>query len=345
MGSSILALALSSWALLLEPADGSTLACTDAAALDERIEGLVGRPVEPDEVVVRVHVLEPMPLRARVEIEFGGRTESRALEARDCDALLDAVALLVAVTLDPTEVPPAPEPPEPPEPEPAPEPPEPEPPEPEPEPAPDPERPALEPEPPEPAPPPSPPPRPAPPSGSITLAAGLLGGGEIGAIPRGTGGIRPTLRLTVRRLTVELAGDYWVRRRHRVLDTGETITVELGVAALRIGGLVGQGRVRVPIGGGLEAGSMRGAAFGLREARADRWPWLAGLAWASVLVRVGRRVDLTATLEGVVPLVRPTFTATRDDGAIVSLYTPSPVGARALAGVTVALLSVTDRRR
>lgn len=336
------ALALLLRALAPAPDVDPALACPDTAPLAGRIEELVGRPVAPSEVGVRLAILETEPLvRARVELEFGGRVEVRDLEAKSCDALLDAVALLVAVTLDPSEAPQVPEPP-PPEPPPlqtA---------EPEPQPVPE-----LEPEP-QPAPPPEPTPpsepeSPAPRPTSLDqrralgLAVGLFGGGEIGAIPRGTGGIRPVLRLSRGAFVAELSGDYWIRRRHQPLPTGETITVELGVAALRAGWALRRGAIRVPFCGGLEAGLMRGEGFGLRDSRSDHWPWAAALASAGVLVRLGARVDLGATIEGVVPFVRPTFTAARDDGSIVTLHTPSPVGARLLAGVSVELLGRRGR--
>jgi hypothetical protein len=177
------------------------------------------------------------------------------------------------------------------------------------------------------------------------LAIGLLAGGEIGAIPRGTGGLRPVVRLARGAFMAELSGDYWIRRRHQALASGESVTVELGVAAARACGVVGRGRVRTPLCGGLEGGLMRGAAIGLRDARSARYPWVAGLASAAILVRLGRRVDLTAAAEGFVAFVRPQFQAVRDDGSVVQLYAPSPVGVRLLAGVTIELLSVTEGSR
>lgn len=342
------ALALLLRALAPAPDVEPAPACPEGAPLAGRIEELVGRPVAPSELGVRLAILETTPLvRARVELEFGGRVEVRELEAASCDALLDAVALLVAVTLDPDEAPqvPEPPPPEPPlqtaEPEPAPEtelaP------EPEPEPAPEPEPEPTPPPPPEPEP-PAPTPRPTPLDRrrALGLAVGLYAGGELGAIPRGTGGVRPVIRLSRGAFVAELSGDYWIRRRHQPLATGETITVELGVVALRAGWALRRGALRVPLYGGLESGLMRGEGFGLRDSRDGRWPWAAALASVGLLVRLGARVDLGAAVEGVVPFVRPTFTAVRDDGSLVTLHAPSAVGVRMLAGISVELLG---RRR
>lgn len=288
---------------------------------------MLGRTVEPTEVFVRLTVLEGSPPRARIELDFEGQREIREVEGPDCNALVDAAALMIAITLDPLHVPP-PEPvppsesmPQPPEPE-----------------LPEPERPPepeleFDAEPPtrvdapvvsETSPTPTAPP--------VRMWLGLVAGGELGAIPRGTGGIRPSIHVTRGRFEAQVTGDYWIRRRTRAQPTGEGVAVELGVAALRGCGRIRRRRLTIPLCGGVEAGAMRGAGFGLRNVRSDIQPWVAGLASAGGRFRVSPRISLSVLAELFVSVVRPRFDAQAGDELLV-LHEPSPVGGRLLLGV------------
>jgi hypothetical protein len=298
------------------------------------VQELLGRvPAEHELRAVGVVSGGP-PWRLELETSIGGRSQRRALQAADCHAVAEAAALILAVSVDPLgmtqgpagerlvgpEVPRVAEPPPRREPSSS-------------------ERLAREPV--RPATTtdaeriaPSPRPRPR-------LGLRLGGGGEAGAIPGGTGGVRLGLALDGSRAFVQLEGSYWIDRfvalRPEAPPRGAE--VGLGTAALQAGVRLGGRRVGVPLSLGLEAGGLRTRPVGLDRPQQRVLPWVAGVVGVGVQWSASRRVALWGAVEGVLPVVRPRVRVGRmvDDGTVehVVLHEPAAVGVRALAGISI----------
>lgn len=304
-------------------------ACPTAAAVEQRVQELLGRmPAEHELHAVGVVSGGP-PWRLELETTIGGRRQQRALEADDCRAVAEAAALLVAVSVDPlglsqaTDVTP----------------------------------PAVA------APRPAAPTPTASPRGSstpATLDRGELevstpvrprprpwlrlragGGAEAVAIPGGTGGVRLGLALEGRRAFVQLEGSYFIDR-FAVLRDGPPRSgawVGLGTATLQGGVRLGGPRVSVPLALGLETGGLRTRAEGLAGGRDRVLPWLAAVVGIGVQWSASRRVALWGAVEAVLPVVRLRVRVGRggdgDEADDVVLHEPAVVGARALAGISI----------
>jgi len=246
----------------------------------------------------------------------------RALRARECVVLARAVALVIAVAVDPIAlvervefVEPATEPHEPP--------------------------PIV------PGPPPSPPvlapaivdprpqriiaPQPAPAKPprprsehALTLRGGLL----VGATPLATGAVALGYRLDRGLLRVEARVLYGTPRRHDYPDgVGARVqALTLGALACVAPELPG---VRFPLCLGLEAGPLVGRGLSTEAPRRRADLWASGLAAAAVVVRLSPRVALVVGGEFAVALRRPAFhLGTRDE-----LVRATALGARALVGL------------
>ncbi|SFE34079.1 hypothetical protein SAMN02745121_03912 [Nannocystis exedens] len=76
--------------------------CPDRAALLAGIARRRGKPLEPGQarVVARARAQGPHRYRLQLELEVAGRRERRVLHARTCEALVDGVALVVALAVD-----------------------------------------------------------------------------------------------------------------------------------------------------------------------------------------------------------------------------------------------------
>lgn len=298
--------------------------CPEAAAVERRVEELLGRtPAEHElHAVGTVHAGPPWRLELRTTI--GGRRQQRSLLGDDCRAVAEAAALILAVSVDPlgvdartdgpreAEAPGIPvlpgaieplvEPPTP--------------------------SPRLEPEPR-----PSVPPRPEP---RARVRVRLAGGGEWGAIPGGTGGVRGGLALEGERAILRLEGSYWIDRLARLGDgsTRRGGLVGLGTVGVQGGVRLGGPRLRVPLVLGLEAGGLRARGVDVRDSQRITLPWLAGVVGAGVQWALRPRVALWGALEGVVPLVRLRVRVGRGADGSTVLHEPAVVGARALVGVS-----------
>jgi hypothetical protein len=315
-------LLVAAWLASLPPRWNAPPPCPDEPAFQARVVAFAGRAPGPDEVLARATVTGGPPWVAVVDLELEGVSARRELAAAECDALADAVALVVAVTLDPVVVArtlreramlPArdmvPGPID--------------------EPVRDPVDTSIAPQV-NATPVVSQPrsrrrPRPAPVT-SLLIGAG----GELGAVPGGTGGFAVGATLMWPRARIEAIGRYWIRRRDRLASDGGA-DVELGTAGLRGCAQLAQRRLFVPLCAGAEAGGLVATGFGLPSARRAVIPWLAGTASATIGVHAAPPVALWAGVELAVPILRPRVTVATQP--TTELHVVAPVSGRLLGGV------------
>jgi hypothetical protein len=339
--------------------------CPDRASLLRAIARRLGRPLAPGAVTLvgRIDGLAGSPrYRLRLELTVAGRTQVRTLTGERCRPLVDATALLVAVSLAPAEPAPAPlavrgrdraapdpAPVEPSEPPPAADG--------EPPPAadgePPPELPSATPEPdptppdattptaPDPAPPPPsaparldatplpPAPAPSPSRRRPGALVRLHGGPEYGAVPGPTGALGLAAGLLWKRARLEVQGT-WLAPRPATRHLSE-VRVSVFAAAVHGCARLGRARVEFPLCGGLEFGAARGRGRG-PGARTATGAWLAGVVSAGVAWHPHPLLSLSLALQGVVPLVWPRFEV-RDEHGAFDLFEARPVDGRLLAGL------------
>ncbi|MCX4248091.1 hypothetical protein [Paraliomyxa miuraensis] len=322
-----------------EPSWTAPAGCPDRARGTELLQRFLGRP--PPVPVRVVLSAEARGYAGLVEIDGAART----LHASDCETLARAVALVVAVSLDPvaaasmtteseSEPTPGPDPgrgvPEP----------ESRIPEPDldlriPEPdldlrIPEPDRTASTPtrgrrpvlasadRPPEPAPEPT------------THAIALSGGAGLALLPAPTGAARLGHAITRGGFRLQTDLTYAPPRTIAYPDEptvgGRFQSVSLGVRACFV---PGSARVVAPLCAGLEGGPLIGRGVGIDQARNPVDAWVGGLASGAVVVRVHARVALTATAEVIASLRRPAFHV----GSRGTLFRVPQVGLRGLLGL------------
>jgi hypothetical protein len=337
--------------------------CGDRAGLRRAIARRLGRALAPGEVTLvgRIDELAESPrFRLRLELTVAGRTQVRTLTDERCRPLVDAAALLVAVSVAPAEPLPARAPftgplevrarepertPDIPEPPPVPdEPPAEVPPAPsgadetpaDTAPAPPaalPSAPAnfdATPLPADPAPAPSAPPRkPRRPGAPVRLH----GGPEYGAVPGPTGALGLAAGLLWKRARLEVQGTWLAPQA----TTKNLSGVQVSVLSAAVHGCarLGRGRVEFPLCGGLEFGGSRGRGRG-PGARTATGAWVAGVVSAGVAWHPHRLLSVSLALQGVAPLVWPRFEV-RDAQGAFDLFEARPVTARLLAGLEVRL--------
>lgn len=305
--------------LLLDPAPAglelrwqTEPACVEAEGLPGRVTSLLGRA--PPEARLAL-AAEPVGEGWRVALELAsaGPAVRRTLEGRDCATLTDAVALVVAVQLDPLAVAGAstgdfesspvverePEPRLPP-------------------------LPRID-------PPPSteavgepeasaerriersrasgpsatdrPPSRPRP---HAVLAAAMMG--ELGVLPRGAGAFELSGGVGGRRARLELSGLASVGPG----GVSERLPAVGGRFGLFTGGVRGCGvprrdRMALPLCGGVEVGDLRGSGIGLLHPRTVNALWVAAVASARPQWVPTSRLSVGARLDLVAPLRRHRF--------------------------------------
>ncbi|MCX4242003.1 hypothetical protein [Paraliomyxa miuraensis] len=307
--------------------------CPEATAVERRVEDLLGRAPEANELRAVGVVHAGPPWRLELTTSIGGRRQQRTLRGNDCRAVAEAAALILAVSVDPIgvdgslEAPDVPVLPIPPV-------------------SPVSEAPGVDPglavTPLDEAalPSPRPPPRARP---RVHVRVG--GGGELGAIPGGTGGVRGGLAVVGERMLLRLEGSYWIDRLAEVGDgtVRRGAVVGLGTVGLQGGVHLGGRRVRVPLVLGLEAGGLRASGVGLVDARRLTLPWFAAVIGTGVSWSITPRVALWATLEGVVPGARTKVRVGREGGSTI-VHEPAVLGGRALVGLSFEIPSprVTD---
>lgn len=302
--------------------------CPDQSRVQSQIDTLLSRPLDPnalrmDGVIEATSSGWRLTLTTRV----GTLVDERSLDANDCSVLADAAALVAVVMLDPvqaagrieeeaeaaeaarneTTVAPRPEPSSIPTPEVS--------------------RPAPEPED-EPV--------------SLGLSARVRGGGEFGAVPRGTGSFDLGVALVglgrAGRLRAELVGLYSIGRE--TTSPNAAIRVHLGAVAPRFCAALPAGPVEIPLCGGVELGAMRADANAPANTTTQAL-WLAAHAEPGVRWAFANRVSLWVSALVVLPMRYPEFelvdatTGERVEG----VYRPQPVSARGLLGFEFQLRS------
>ncbi len=308
--------------------------CPDIATAEALVDAeLVALP-EDDRAQLRISgVVQPRSPGYSLEVTLDGVGDPivRTVALDDCNAAPEALALVVAIALDPqradtdeppTEpVPPAPvdeaageEPPAvvPTQPEP--------------------DEGEVEPPPPRIEPPPAPTPEPPTRAEALRprIAIHAAGGIGLGMLPGVGGRVRGGVASVWRRARIGLSVDHQFRRRFPAVDRDD-IGAELSVTTARLigGGIVGFRRLEVPLLGVLGVGAVRGSGFGALDAQVRSVPWIdagahVGLQWF-VLPWLG----LGTHAELLVPLVRHTFVV--DDTVLVT--TTGSVAGAVCAGV------------
>lgn len=303
--------------------------CPDAEAIRKQVAALVPTPSGGEGVL---HVDARVEPRERAFVltlrtTFFERLDEREVEARACDELAEAVALVVAISLDPsldstTQVP---EPPDerergpddaaasavPSEPRagaealPA----------------------ATRPEPPAGAPSTSlragAPTRRALPSAWLLRLAPKL---EVGTLPAVTGGLDLAVGVLWRWWRLELHGSHsWPRRVPG--PGGSAGRFQLGVVGMHGCGRPRAGPVELPVCVGLDGGALRVDGNGLRRATTVHGPWLAASLGVG-LVAGGTRVAFWTLVEGSAVLMWPRILVGEE-----TFFRPFPVAVRGLAGL------------
>jgi hypothetical protein len=261
--------------------------CPDAAQLEAAIARYLGS---------RPATLLPGTLRAEaivrgvdgvfelgLVVETRGGTSLTTIRADACELLVRAAALKIAVAVDPLAVLDRVE------------------------------APASPPEPPqetevapmvEPPPPPPPPPPPRRVAGLIRLDGGM----SYGDLPEFGGGVAITAGVAFERWRLEVAGALWPTRRAR-LDAvaGAGADLLLSTATVRGCPAPTLGKVELPLCLGIEGGAMRGAGFGLDDARVAARPWVAALFGLGLAWPFAPRWALRVEAHAAVALLRPEF--------------------------------------
>lgn len=294
-------------------------ACPGEAEVLADVDRLLGARRLAVEVAVRAEITADRDGHAAtVTID---QAAARQLRARECAALARAIALVIAVAVDPVAtvehvaIVPPPEPLEPPI-----------------VPKPPPQPPVIAPAivDPRPAPiaappPPVTPPRPRPRSEhAITVRGGVL----LGVTPLATGAVALGYRLDRGLLRVEARALYGTPRR---LDYPDGVGARLQAVTVGALACVAPERpgVRFPLCLGLEAGPVIGRAIAAEAPRLRADLWASGLAGAGLVARLGPRVALVVGAEFAVALRRPAFHV----GAREVLARAPAVGVRALVGL------------
>ncbi len=304
-------------------------ACVDPSSMTSTLVELTGQP-PPTDVELSLRA-EPREHGWTISLHLHGSDLElqRTLEGRDCTTLTAAVALVIAVRLDPVAVTDGiwPEPTRviPVEPAPT-------------EPVPIEPVPVGEPAPETPPPPSSrstveptaatESPTPERPRGNRLVPRVVVGttvSGELGVLPRGAAAFELTAGAAWPRARLELGGLTSIgpdAAAQSLPSVGGRFALLTGL--LRACGVVARDRLEVPLCGGLELGRLRATGTGLREPATIDAPWIAITGGARPQWVPVPRVALGAALELMAPLQRHRF-AIEEAGPV---HAVAPVGAR-----------------
>ncbi|MBA3544959.1 MAG: hypothetical protein H0T76_00600 [Nannocystis sp.] len=288
--------------------------CPSVEYVRARTEALLGRELEdprhpPVEASVTIR-RQSGGWSASLELAtFEGRRR-RPLRAGTCEALADVVALLLAVTIDPTARFPSLEA------------------------APDgvqptdrspvgipdavpversPEAPAPAPRqtpPPSPSPSPSPPPSPRPAPDHRRRLQGFVGAGftlQGGGVPGLALGAAGSGGLAWARARLLVTAAYAAPVSSSALAPGARLAARQGWAAIAGCGLLVRRRLEVPLCGGWFAGAMRAVGSGLDDGRPVRLPWTGLVLGAGLRYVFHPRIAAAMDVLALVPVLRPSF--------------------------------------
>jgi hypothetical protein len=305
----------------LSPVASGTAGCIDTAGLQARADALLGPDVAPPPTRVDLHV-QRGPDEAwmvRLRIDAAGEVAERSLSGRDCTTLDHAIALVIAVHVDPLSVatrlpahdepsaevdppvivePPSLEPPIA-------------------------ETPAAEARPAVREPTPRRPTRREPLAPGVSLGAAVMA--ELGVLPRAAAAFELGVGLRWPRALVELGAIASVGPSATASDApGVEGTFRLVAAVLRGCGVLGRARVEAAICGGLEAGDLWARSDGVDFPNTVHSPWLAATLGVRPRVLVHPRVSVGASVDLLVPLRRPVFVVDEE----LEVYEVGPIAAR-----------------
>lgn len=250
--------------------------CPDDTAVESRIAALVGDPT-----IVTPATAKVQQRGDRYEVELvtwiDGGSQRRALAATSCDALADAVAVVIAVALDPVQTA---------------------------------ETPRIvqttevaaigsttvrtsS---------PASPVRARAPKPPLYFGLAIGGGYGSGIAPSGSGIVHLGLALGRRAWAIELDARLWPRRE---FDRSAVRThVTLGTVGLLGCGKGVFGRVEIPVCAGVEVGGLRAFGPDLLANNPRNYPWIAPRARLGLRVLLGRGVGIWTAAEGAVPLAK-----------------------------------------
>ncbi len=300
--------------------------CPPVASVRARVETLVGAPLSspglPEVRGVAEVREEGGAWSATIELTSGSGSRRRELQARRCQGIVEAFALLVAMTVDPMAGRPAPV-----------------------EPAPSPgeaeeevDELAALPEVDASAPPPvdsgTPARRePAPVSArrrSLRVALGASFVANVGALPELAPGLSVDVSALVRRLRLELHGVYFTPRARSFADVPEVgAELDLWWMAARGGWVFERGPIEFPVGGGVQLGSMRARGYGIVERGRRSILWVALAVGGGIRYAPAPWVALGLGLELYVPMTRPEFTVEK----LGAVHRAAPLGGLFLVGL------------
>lgn len=284
--------------------------CPDRSQAIHKIEQLLRGPAEADEpVAARVEIKSIENARWSVRLlvtQASGGTGERYFEGASCERVADAVALILALTIDPVAVAAASsEPPAPIEPK-------------------------AKPAPRVVTPPsrPRPRPRPRPDESERTEVhgiAGLRAAGDVGTLPAPTMGVGAVFDLVIGRARLEADGTAWLPRTADADREGSGAEVGLLSAALH--GCVALLWTSVVVDAcfGGEGGRSSGNGVGIAHPRQAVGPWWALLGGVAVRAPGNGPITTWFLLEAGVPLVRSEVVI--DEVGVV--HEPAPVIGRA----------------
>jgi hypothetical protein len=278
-------------------------ACPDAARVRALTERLLGKSLSvsvPSGVRAsgKVTQNDAGKWQLRTQLVVGERVEEETLVANKCSALAEAMALKLALALDPLAVVEA-----------------------------------VQPEPPPPAAEPQPPPPTTTPASHAErrhrFGVRLVGSVALGPLPRTTPGVGTFMSLQWRRFRLELGGEaFWAGVARYESPPGVGADLQLFAGTVRGCVTPGAGRWWFPICWGSELGVMRGRGFGVPESAVTTGVW-GGLALGPALQwRMTRRFSLWLEADAVLTLLRPEFHMRN----LPTLYQPPALSGRALAG-------------
>lgn len=278
--------------------------CPDAASVRATIERLLGKSLDSVgtsnvRATGTVANNQAGKWQLDVQLQVAEHVEEETLVANKCTSLRDAMALKVALAIDPMAVVESvqPQPSSPPEPEPPP---------------------AS-----------SPQPRPATAPDRFGLAVRFVGQVGLGPLPGATPGAGVFAALRSRRFRVELGAQaFWagVARYEAPPEVGADLEAYFGT----VRGCVtpGAGDWLFPICAGPELGVMRARGFGVDETASANRLWGGVVVGPALQWRMTRRLSLWVEADLLLTVLTPEFYMRN----LSSLYAPSRAGARAAVG-------------
>ncbi|HXK20479.1 MAG TPA: hypothetical protein VNG33_21865 [Polyangiaceae bacterium] len=281
--------------------------CPDAEGLRAAIERLLGKklaslPGRDLRALGKVQRSEAGNWQLDVVLAVGGHVEQETLVAKKCGALGDAMALKVALAIDPLAVVDAVQSPS----------------------APsstaqheqqsDRLAPVVS------------------PATSLRAGLRLVGGVGLGQLPGVTPGAALYGSLQFPAFRVELGGGaFWGGVARYAAPANVGADLQLFVGAARGCVTPGSGRWLFPICGGVELGLMHGRGFGVETASSTSGLWGGVVIGPAVQFRTTQRLSLWLEADATLTVLRPEFHMRN----LETLYAPAPGGSRACAGIEV----------